>query len=1077
MGPKIKTKLSKRQKKEAADEAANGRFQKKVSRKSKRKTPIGPQSPTGSNEAQDTNPAEYNPYFPFDGPQRDFKLEECLEQGSSTQHPTSHLETGESSYFDPPLYPDMLKDLKIDSDSELNEPKELPEGAQSANLIPKGNEQKNLEDDHAQLRKAFNQIQLDKEQAETDGEVRLAAQLDINTNTQQKMEALETKLQEEVLRREDTEHLKEVLESNRNDISSLKETLAICKADLSQEKQKHSATKILIEEKLDEVSELQESLTQEKVMSAAQQDITRKTEDKLEALETKLQNEALKREDSEHLKEMLEQKKVRLTAQLDITSKTEETLAICKADLSLEKQKHSATKILIEEKLDEVSKLMEALTKEKTINETRQLKLQEKQEEISKIQETNSELNKDRLHYEVRRELELEVRRGLELEQNKETERFEKELKALQKQLEANKQVEEVMASHTLKEMEGAKKEIKDLQEKLVIASQHFKEMEEAQNKLEALQELANSQPKEEVTAPQHLKEMEAAKEEIEVLKKELANSQPKEVVLEMLNFKKVHQDKLEESISSLERDKKEITKNNHETMETMEKMQTIIHDHEHTNETQRLALFHTTEKKESYKKKLEVVEYKYKKLKEKEKLDYKKNRDLESKVDKLQQENSLLKSRLDHRTIQFIEVPEVIQLETSPTRKMGTTFDTDAEGATEAPEVEIIEEIKNTAEAPSASKGPEQNTPKEVQKTREAPRVSNQAEKRTAEAQSASKGSQNKGEKEKTRFYPKNQIEAPSGESSRRIRILNKEENHNPNTPRASNEEEDRPKRKREEAPETSENQKSLTLPPDKKVRDEEMIERLQGYRDYNDYEGKVPCNYKTGQAWNSRVARWADTTGTHDTIPDPARLNISQVVTTLLRNRKLLMIYTRVEGTDRQWEPQTTEDPHTERMWEAFKIIRSHEDYLEFCNFHWKEPSPGFCYHEKDNGRRCVLNCKNPDGNGAISVGRINQCLDHIMDAHSHLNKQGVYCLVCSSHGQNIRFKTPWALGEHLQKQHEKMFIMYSMSPRDEQPLNAMKAWQAFAQMVISRTLAQLEEYLSPDFFNKKELDNSGN
>ena len=56
-------------------------------------------------------------------------------------------------------------------------------------------------------------------------------------------------------------------------------------------------------------------------------------------------------------------------------------------------------------------------------------------------------------------------------------------------------------------------------------------------------------------------------------------------------------------------------------------------------------------------------------------------------------------------------------------------------------------------------------------------------------------------------------------------------------------------------------------------------------------------------------------------------------------------------------------------------------------------------------------------------------------------------------------------------LMSHDEKMFIMYSMGPQDDQPLNAMKAWQAFAQLVISRTLNKMEDYLPPSFFNRPD------
>ena len=58
-------------------------------------------------------------------------------------------------------------------------PTEHPEDTQGAKLISQGDEHKSLEEDYAQLRERLTHIQMEKEQAETEGEVRLAAQQDI----------------------------------------------------------------------------------------------------------------------------------------------------------------------------------------------------------------------------------------------------------------------------------------------------------------------------------------------------------------------------------------------------------------------------------------------------------------------------------------------------------------------------------------------------------------------------------------------------------------------------------------------------------------------------------------------------------------------------------------------------------------------------------------------------------------------------------------------------------------------------------------------------------------------------------
>ena len=256
------------------------------------------------------------------------------------------------------------------------------------------------------------------------------------------------------------------------------------------------------------------------------------------------------------------------------------------------------------------------------------------------------------------------------------------------------------------------------------------------------------------------------------------------------------------------------------------------------------------------------------------------------------------------------------------------------------------------------------------------------------------------------------------------------------------------------------------MTSPPGKKTMDEEMYQRLEVFKDYSDFKGRIPCNYITGKPW-SGVAKWALTNVKPDQMPEQTINTISSWVSKSLRIRKIQGLYKK-EGN---WEPLTVEDQQTEKMWGAFRTIRTHSDYLRFCQDYWKEPSPGFCHEEDDSARRCVVNCKNEDESGYKSVGKVQECLDHIMESHSHLKRQGVYCLVCSLQGHEQRFKTPKALGEHIQKDHEKMFIMYSMGPQDDQPLNAMKAWQAFAQLVISRTLNKMEDYLPPSFFNRPD------
>ena len=193
MGPKAKHKLSKRQKQEAAEEAANGKFQKVVSRRAKRKTPATPQSPTSTNEAentppvkyrelsgtlsptssieaQDTSPEEYNPYFPYKGPQRDFTLEGHLEQGSSIQHHTSHQDNWEGNPLDPSLNHELMQHLSIREESEFQEPTEHPEhsgNTQSAKFSPKGEEHRNLEAENELLREKLSQTQLEKEHADS----------------------------------------------------------------------------------------------------------------------------------------------------------------------------------------------------------------------------------------------------------------------------------------------------------------------------------------------------------------------------------------------------------------------------------------------------------------------------------------------------------------------------------------------------------------------------------------------------------------------------------------------------------------------------------------------------------------------------------------------------------------------------------------------------------------------------------------------------------------------------------------------------------------------------------------------
>ena len=196
----------------------------------------------------------------------------------------------------------------------------------------------------------------------------------------------------------------------------------------------------------------------------------------------------------------------------------------------------------------------------------------------------------------------------------------------------------------------------------------------------------------------------------------------------------------------------------------------------------------------------------------------------------------------------------------------------------------------------------------------------------------------------------------------------------------------------------------------------------------------------------------RWAVTDGWPDKEPDlKIILDKQEKVTRVLKERQLDLIYRK----ETDWEPYTREDPHTEDMWKDFREIRNQKDGESYMRKYYRELNPGFCKEKGPNGRKCTMGCSCP-------VGTVAQASNHIIMDHSHLIKQGVFCIICPLNGKMQCYKTPGGLMRHLQKDHEKMWILYSLGPKDGQPRNVMKAWLGFIQMIVSKTIDHLQQHL---------------
>ena len=236
------------------------------------------------------------------------------------------------------------------------------------------------------------------------------------------------------------------------------------------------------------------------------------------------------------------------------------------------------------------------------------------------------------------------------------------------------------------------------------------------------------------------------------------------------------------------------------------------------------------------------------------------------------------------------------------------------------------------------------------------------------------------------------------------------------------------------------------------KQNEDSQVLDKLETYYNYDDYDGKLP-------RVNDHIAlRWAETDGWPDQEPDlKAILDSQEKVTRLLKERQLQLIFNKEDD----WEPNTREDPHTEEMWKDFREIKNTQDGEEYMRKYYNAITPGFCKERGPNARKCTMGCTCP-------VGTVNQASNHIIQDHSHVNKQGVYCIICPLNNQKKCFKTPGGLMKHLQKEHEKMWILYSMGPKDGQPRNVMKAWLGFIQLITAKTIDNLQNHLGKSYFD---------